>query len=54
MFAIGLLLLATVISVDPPAPVCRVTPLPTTIPVSVGETVRLDLEEIFDGTARVM
>lgn len=34
----------------PPAPVCRPSPLPSVIPVSIGETVRIDLENLFDGT----
>lgn len=47
---IGLgLLLVVAGAVNPPSPVCRKAPLPTTIPVSVGETVRFDLEDIFDG-----
>lgn len=33
----------------PPTPVCRTSPLPSVIPVSIGETVRWDLENLFDG-----
>lgn len=47
-FLLALLLLA-VSSVRPPTPVCRTSPLPSIIPVSIGETARLDLEYLFDG-----
>ena len=45
-----LLCLAIAFAVDPPSPVCRTAPLPSTIPISIGETGRFDLEDIFDGT----
>jgi len=34
----------------PPSPSCQVTPLPQVLPVSLGETQRFDLEDIFIGT----
>lgn len=48
------LLLIAVACVRPPAPVCRPSPLPSVIPVSIGETVKFDLENLFDGTYYVM
>jgi hypothetical protein len=37
------LIAVSCVSVRPPAPVCRPSPLPSIIPVSIGETVRFDL-----------
>lgn len=44
-----LLLLAGISCVRPPTPYCKSFPLPSVVPVSIGETVRFDLESIFDG-----
>lgn len=48
-FLILTLLLLSANSVKPPSPVCRTTPLPSVIPISIGETVKFDLEDIFSG-----
>lgn len=34
-----------------PAPTCRPGFLPSVIPVSIGETVRIDLQNTFDGNS---
>ena len=44
-----LLLVVTVWGVRPPISYCKSSPLPSMVPVSIGETVRLDLESLFDG-----
>ena len=46
-----LLCVSGILSATPPRPVCRPTPVPTTIPLSIGETARFDLEDIFEGTS---
>ena len=43
------LLVLGLMAVRPPAPTCRVFPVPQILPVSVEETVRFDLEALFDG-----
>ena len=37
------------LEVMPPQPNCRVAPLPAILPVSIGETVKFDLESIIGG-----
>jgi hypothetical protein len=45
LLALSLVLLA----VRPPTPLCRVSPLPAQIPITVGEELRFDLEDVFSG-----
>lgn len=44
MALLVLALLVGVLAVRPPTPLCRVSPLPSQIPVTVGEQLRFDLE----------
>lgn len=37
------LLVAISLAVKPPAPVCRTSPLPSQIPITIGEQLRFDL-----------
>jgi len=46
---LSLFLLCLAISVRPPTPYCRSSPLPQLIPVAVNSTIRFDLEDVFDG-----
>ena len=47
---LALLLLALAVNaVRPPTPLCRSVPLPPQIPITVGENMRFDLEEVFSG-----
>ena len=45
-----LLLTGIVLAVRPPAPLCRAVPLPEQLPVTIGEEMRFDLEDVFSGT----
>jgi hypothetical protein len=44
-------LLAVSLAVKPPSPVCRVSPLPSQIPITIGEELRFDLEDVFSGNS---
>jgi hypothetical protein len=38
-----ILILVVGLAVKPPTPICRVSPLPSQIPISIGEELRFDL-----------
>ena len=47
-----LFLLAVIaLTVRPPTPTCRVSPLPSHIPITVGEELKYDLEGVFNGNS---
>ena len=37
------------LSIRPPSPLCRTNPIPSQIPISIGEEVRFDLGHVFSG-----
>lgn len=43
------ILLIVVLSLKPPTPYCRTSPLPSKLPISVGEKVSFNLEDLFSG-----
>jgi hypothetical protein len=46
-----ILLISVAFAIKPPSPVCRVSPLSSQIPVTVGEELRFDLEAVFSGNS---
>lgn len=47
-------MLGVVMGVKPPTAICRSSPLPSQIPITVGEELRFDLEDVFSGTKLIM
>lgn len=43
------LLAVIAFTVRPPSTTCRVSPLPSQIPITVGEELKYDLEGVFSG-----
>lgn len=37
------------LAIRPPSPLCRTSPIPSQIPMSIGEEVRFDLDRVFSG-----
>ncbi len=44
------LLAFSTLAVKPPTPLCRPSPISEQIPITVGEEVKFDLENVFSGT----